>query len=220
MQDKSSDLPAQPGTISALSNGWRGLKANFLIFFLAALAVALLYSPQYGEKAVVDGQVMQPSAFYGFMLTAYFILFLPVIKYGADLIFLRGVRGDGVKVKIIIEGFNNYLNVILASLLAFGLVGIATIAFIIPGIYVACRLAFVSYLVMDEGLDPIEAVEASWRITKGHVWKIFLLGLASVLLFFLGFALLFVGSIFACMWAKASFAAMYLLITQSGSESG
>jgi hypothetical protein len=33
--------------------------------------------------------------------------------------------------------------------------------FVIPGIYVACRLVFVSYLVMDEGLDPITAVEAS-----------------------------------------------------------
>jgi len=148
-----------------------------------------------------------------FLSTAYALLLYPIVNYGADMIFLKSVRGDQVEVKRIFDGFRNYINVVLASLLTFGLIGIGLVVFLIPGIYVACRLAFVSYLVMDEGLDPIAAVEASWRITRGHAFKIFTLGVLSVFIFIAGLALLLVGVFPAMMWIKASFAALYLSIT-------
>jgi uncharacterized membrane protein len=137
----------------------------------------------------------------------------PVFEYGADLLFLRGVRGEDVDIKDIVYGFHHYLNVVLAALLVTGLVGLAFVALIIPGIYVACRLVFVSYLVMDEELDPVAAVEASWRLTEGHVLKILGLGCLSALIGLLGLLLLIIGIIPAVMWIKASFAALYLSIT-------
>lgn len=163
------------------------------------------------------GETVNHSILYNLLAFAYWLLFLPVFTYGADLIFLRGVRGDDVEIKCIIDGFQNYLNVILTALLVFGLIGIALIAFIVPGIYVACRLVFASYLVMDEGLDPVAAVEGSWRLSRGHVLKIFALGLVSVLLGIVGFLMILIGLIPAVMWAKAAFATMYLSITQQTS---
>lgn len=202
---------SEPSVGHALSYGFEKMKDNFLIFFLVVLVFLILDSLGEGKAAFEhDGD-------FNIIRAAYTLLFVPVIKYGADLIFLRGVRGDKVEVKDLAAGFSNYINVVLAALIVFGLVGIAAILFIIPGIYVACRLAFVSYLVMDEGLDPVASVEASWRLTRGHTWTIFLLGLVSILIFMLGLVCLIVGVFPAVMWAKSAFAAMYLSVTQQGS---
>ena len=221
MNNHSNYVWFEPGTFRALAYGWQQMKANFLVFFLVVLVLIVTDIPTNLDFATEDGHVAisdSSSPLYAFLKFAYFLLFLPIIKFGADLLFLRGVRGDDVEVKDIIEGFHNYLNVILASLLVFGLIGISLLFFIVPGIYVACRLVFVAYLVMDEDLDPVEAVKASWRITRGHGWKIFCLGFMSCLIGVAGFLLLIIGLFPAVMWAKASFAAMYLSITEQGPD--
>lgn len=200
----------EPGIGSALSSGWNSMRNNFLVLFLAVLVVIVFMVPIEWDG---DGHSGDSSAILEFLTTAYALLLYPIVNYGADMIFVKAVRGDHVEVKRIFDGFKNYINVVLASLLTIGLIGIGLIVFLIPGIYVACRLAFVSYLVMDEGLDPIAAVEASWRITRGHALKIFTLGFLSIFIFFAGLALLLVGVFPAIMWIKASFAALYLLIT-------
>lgn len=208
MNQTMNDREPMPdaGIGSALAYGWRRMKNNFLVLFLAVLVVVVFMVP-----LEVDGEEFD--TLLQFLSTAYALLLYPIVNYGADMIFLKSVRGDQVEVKRIFDGFSNYINVVLASLLTFGLIGIGLVVFLIPGIYVACRLAFVSYLVMDEGLDPIAAVEASWRITRGHAFKIFTLGVLSVFIFIAGLALLLVGVFPAMMWIKASFAALYLSIT-------
>ena len=213
----------EPGTFRALGYGWEQMKENFLVFFLVVLVLAVTDIPTNLDFATRDGEHAvsgSSSALFSFLKFAYTLLFVPVIKFGADLLFLRGVRGEDVEVKDIVEGFDNYLNVILASLLTLALIVISLLFLVIPGIYVACRLAFVAYLVMDEDLDPVEAVRASWRITSGHVWKIFCLGCMSFLIGVVGLLLLVVGLIPAVIWAKASFAAMYLSITAEEAELG
>ena len=74
---------------------------------------------------------------------AYWLLLLPAFEFGADLMFIHAVRDQKLDFKNLLAGFRNYLNVVLAHLLVAALVGIALIALIIPGIFVACRLAFV-----------------------------------------------------------------------------
>lgn len=207
---RTDDLP-EPGTLNALSYGWQQMKTNFLVFFLVVLVLIVLEIP-------VGGDVEDQSTWYNLMAFGYWLLLLPVFAYGGDLIFLRGVRGDDVDIKVIISGFYNYLNVVLTSLLVFGLIGIALFVFIVPGIYVACRLVFASYLVMDEGLDPVAAVEGSWRMTSGHAWKIFLLGFLAVPICIAGLFLVIVGILPAVMWIKSAFAAMYLSITDQTAD--
>jgi uncharacterized membrane protein len=80
---------------------------------------------------------------------------------------------------------------------------------IIPGIIIACRLAFVSYLVMDKKMDPIQAVEESWKLTKGHAWTIFFMAIVSFFICLLGLIMCFVGIFPAMIWVKSSFASLY-----------
>jgi uncharacterized membrane protein len=64
---------------------------------------------------------------------------------------------------------------------------------IVPGIIAAVGLGFAPFLVIDRGKWPIEAIKESWRITTGHKWQLFLLGLAIVGINILGLLALVVG---------------------------
>ena len=70
---------------------------------------------------------------------------------------------------------------------------IGLILLINPGIIAALALLFATYLVIDRGLGPIEAMKESLRITKGNRWKLFLLVLAIVLINIVGVLALVVG---------------------------
>ena len=148
VQDGMTEEHYEPGAGGALGRGWRLMQDNFLVFLLAVLVVSVFMVPMN------LGGDDDESALLSILETAYMFLLYPIINYGADLIFLRGVRGDKVDVKSIFDGFHNYVNIILASLLTTGLIGIGLVVFIFPGIYVACRLAFVAYLVMTRGWTP------------------------------------------------------------------
>ena len=211
MQNELVTIDFRPGPGRALAFGWKRMKENALLFFLVALVIAVIDIPSQSQNYNFTSSDPIKSI-HSLLLLAFMILIAPAFNYGADLVFLKGVRGDDVLIKSILDGFKCYLNVVLSNLLAFGLVIIGFVAFIFPGIYIACRLVFTSYLVMDEDMDPVAAVEASWRMTQGHTLKIFLLGILSIFIFLGGILLFIIGVFPALMWIKSSFAALYLSI--------
>ncbi len=189
--------------------GWQQMKKYFLPLFLVTLIAAIADSlVSSGNKVEFDNS---PEAILmKTMAAAHWLLLLPIIKYGADLLFLRGARNEEIEVKAMFAGFQkNYLNIVLAHLLTAALIGIGLIMLIVPGIIVACRLAFVSYLVMDKGLEPIAAVEKSWAMTKGHGWTIFGMAILAILIAIAGLICLVVGILFAMQWISTAFASFY-----------
>jgi len=213
MHNELVSLDFRPGTGRALAFGWKQMKANALLFFLVALVIVVIEIPSQSQNYNFTSEDPIKSI-HSLLLLAFMILIAPVFNYGADFVFLKGVRGDDVLIKSILDGFKCYVNVVLSNLLTFGLTAIGFVAFIFPGIFIACRLVFTAYLVMDEDMDPVAAVEASWRMTQGHALKIFLLGVLSIFIFFGGLLLFVIGVFPALMWIKASFAALYLSIQQ------
>jgi uncharacterized membrane protein len=139
----------------------------------------------------------------------YWLLLFPIFSYGADLIYLRAIRDEIIDLKEMFIGFKNYVNIILAHLLATAIIGLGFIFLIIPGIIFACRLVFVPYIVMDRNLDAVKAVEKSWQMTAGYGWKIFGMGILSFFIILLGLILLIVGVIPAAMWVSSAFASLY-----------
>jgi len=64
-------------------------------------------------------------------------------------------------------------------------------------------------LQTDKKLDPIEAVELSWKLTRGHRWQIFFMGFVSFFIVIFGLILMIVGIFPAIMWVCSSFATLY-----------
>lgn len=120
------------------------------------------------------------------------------------------MRDEDVDLKILFEGFKTkYLNIVLANLIVVALVIIGFVMLIIPGIIIACRLAFVPYLVMDKDLEPMRAVEKSWQMTKGHGWTIFFMAILSFFIAIAGLIVFIFGIFVSIMWIHAAFASLY-----------
>jgi uncharacterized membrane protein len=51
---------------------------------------------------------------------------------------------------------------------------------ILPGIFLAIRLVFVPYLVVDKELEPMKAIETSWKMTSGYEFTILGMALMSI----------------------------------------
>jgi len=208
IMEKLTHHHLEPTLSDSFSFGWEIMKDYFLRFFLLLLVLWLVSVPmgllQYTQEYHSAGAILLKVIGIGFAFLVY-----PVFDFAADYLFLQGVRREEVDVKNILRGFDYYLNVILANLLVMALVGIGILALIVPGIIVACRLAFVSYLVMDKQMDAIAAVEESWRMTRGYGWTIFGMAILSFFIAVAGLLCLIVGIIPAVMWINASFATLY-----------
>ena len=159
---------------------WQQMWKHFLYLFLVMVIVGVLNSPASVLRDS-DGDVTAGLILLQILGAAYWLLFYSVVKYGGDLLYLRAIRNEKIEIREMFDGFKkNYVNIILANLLVFAIVGLGFVFLIIPGIILACRLAFVSYLVMDKNMDPVAAVEKSWEMTRGHGWQIFGMGLLAI----------------------------------------
>ena len=211
-----------PGVGSSYGNGWRQLWKYFLELLLIAIIGIVISAPtgwfSWTEESM---DVFIPmAAFAGIFGLAYTILLLNPIQYGISYAYLRAARGDGVKVKNILDVFKNYVNAVLASILTGAIVFIGFILLVIPGIIFACKLAFVPYLIVDRKMDVIEAVKESWRMTGGHAWQVFFIGLLAIPIAIAGLICFGVGIILAVMWISLAFASLYHAVSISRQASG
>jgi len=180
----------------------------FLYLFLVSVIITVLHIPisiadSFKDDITAGIVVLQVLGFF------YWLLLFPIFSYGVDWIYLKAIRDKEIDIKEMFIGFNNYVNIILAHLLATAIIGIGFIFLIIPGIIFACRLVFVPYIVMDRNLDAVKAVEKSWQMTAGHGWKIFGMGVLSFFIIVLGLILLIVGVFPAAMLVSSAFASLY-----------
>ncbi|MFN8208327.1 MAG: hypothetical protein U0T82_13105 [Bacteroidales bacterium] len=222
----------------ALSTGWRVMSDSFLYLFLVVIIMAFVNAPSglmqfnfdpsqhnfnwgdfhfdhmpFGDFDFVNPLVAALGAaaiFLALLAFAYSVLVKPIFEYGSDMIFVQAARGTKPDFNTLVNGFReNYFHIVLANLLTVALIMLGFFACIIPGIILACRLVFVSYLVMDKKLDPIAAIETSWKMTRGHGWTVFFLGFTSLWIGVAGFLLCIVGIFPAIIWIGSSFAALY-----------
>jgi hypothetical protein len=230
--ETKNDYRLVPGFANSFGAGWNVMMDNFLRLFLVIIILSIIAAPfkmlnfnfdpsdfhrapwhwgnDWGQNLFTLGTFGIFAAFFGLLAMLYSFLVKPVFDFGGDMIFVQAVRKTKPDFEYLIKGFmENYLHIIFANLLVFALVILGLFALIIPGIIIACRLAFVSYIIMDKKLDPIEAVELSWKLTRGHGWQIFFMGVASIFIIIFGLILLIVGIFPALMWICSSFAALY-----------
>lgn len=212
MDNLSKDIPTRIGVSTSYSYAWKKLWIYFLPLALVTLIVVIAESPtSVFRESYTDRSLY--TLFLQLITMVYGLLILPVIKYGADLVYVKAMRNEKPQIETFIQGFReNYFNIVLANLIKVALIILGFVFFIIPGIILACRLVFVSYLVLDKNLDPIAAIEKSWDMTRGHGWKVFGMGLLAIPIFMLGLLCFLVGAFVAVMWISAAFALLYEVI--------
>jgi hypothetical protein len=228
--ETNNDYRLVPSFGNSFSTGWQVMMDNFLRLFLLIIVLCIVAAPfkmfnwdfnlsdlhklpymgNDFKSMFTLGSLGILAAFIVLIGMLYALLVAPVLDYGGDMMFVQAVRKIKPDFEYLVKGFmENYLSIVLANLLVTALIVLGFFALIIPGIIVSCRLMFVSYIVMDKKVDAIEAVEMSWKMTKGHGWKIFFMGFVSIFIFIFGLLMLIVGIFPALIWISSSFASLY-----------
>jgi len=223
-----------PGVVSSYKNGWGQLWKYFLELFLIGIIFAIITSPDMVSRGTdagdvvlgnvvistgLLGTVVLGTGLLGIVLFAYGLLIAGPVEYGTASAYLKAARGDKLEIKDMFAAFRNYWNAVLANLLVYIIVSVGFVLLIVPGIIFACKLAFVHYLVVDRKMEVIAAVKESWRMTNGHAWQVFLIGLLAIPISIAGLICFGVGIIIAMMWVSLAFASLYHAVSLSGEAS-
>jgi len=205
-------LPAKvtlvPGVGSSYGNGWNQIWKHFWELFLI-LIINWVISGVGGFVCSLIFLQIPFSVFVGFPL-----------NYGVSYAYLRAARDEKLEVAHMFAGFKNYWNAVGAGLLVTIIVVVGFILLIVPGIYLACKLAFTPYLVVDRKMGVTNAIGESWRMTGGHGWKVFLIGLLGIPIVIAGLICLLVGVIISYMWISMALASLYHAVSTSGAAPG
>ncbi|MBN2070571.1 MAG: hypothetical protein JW814_03850 [Candidatus Krumholzibacteriota bacterium] len=218
---KKADAILRPTVDSAFSNGWNQTWKNFLELLLVVVIVIAVTGPPIAIFTSA-GRGFHPywNPVAGFYVYLYSFLVIAPLKYGAFFVYLQAARREKCDVGRLSEGFKNYLNAILSHLLVQFMIGVGLMFLVIPGIFLACKLAFVPFLVVDRKLDAIEAIRQSWNLTNGHGMDIFVIYLLSIPIVIAGLLCLGVGIIPAVIWTRVTLASIYeaVLVRERVSE--
>jgi uncharacterized membrane protein len=123
---------------------------------------------------------------------------------------------EGVRIADAFGSMNVFWSFVGATFLVFIVVCGGFVLFIIPGFIFGLMYGFATYLVADRRLGVLDAMKESRRITKGHRWKLFGLGLVLLLLGILGTLCLFVGILVAFPVIVLAFAHAYRVLETNG----
>lgn len=201
---------------------WNKVWKYFLELLLVSIVSFLLLLPTIGfdkensylfvnNSIKVDLFIISFEGYGAYLLlaVAYMLLFQWPLEYGISYVHLKAVRNEKIKVQNMFESFNNYWNAVFANLLVTFIIGFGILVLIIPGIFFACKLAFVSYLVVDKKMEAVEAVKTSWEMTSGYGFVIFFTGFFAIFLFLFGIVAFIVGAVISLMWIRLTMASIY-----------
>lgn len=200
----------------ALDEGFANLKANFWPFILIIVILGILDS--FGKGPLVQQSVdidqwtgmTGPSKSLLAVLVGFFIK--PVFDFGADLLFVRGNRKQSFEFREIVKGLDSkalYIDIILTNLMLLTIIILGFIALVLPGIYIACRSVLTPYLVIDKGLQPRQALNASWELMRDFWFHVIFIVLIAVMLCVIGLCLFIVGIFPAIALVHGMFASFY-----------
>ena len=204
---KKNFVTLAPGVGSAYKNGWRQLFSKYFLGLFLILIIGFII----GIPSGMSGWTQDAAAtgILGLLAFIYGILIEGPVQYGVAFAFLKAARGDKLEIKDMFAAFKNYWNAVLASFLVGVIIVIGLVLLIVPGIFFACKLAFTPYLVVDRKMAVMEALEESWRMTGGHAWKVFFIGLLAIPICIAGLLCFIVGIIISIMWISLAFASLY-----------
>jgi uncharacterized membrane protein len=181
----------------AVNFSWDAMKNN-LGFFLPAVLIIWF-------AGAIPSFFQSLSVYMGTALAAIWSLFFGLVGFVVG-IFINmaqiriGVKfcdGEVADFPDMVSDYQRFLDFLVGSILYFLIVLGGLILLIIPGIYWAVRYHFFGYLILDQGMSPVDAIKKSGQITRGSWWHLFVFALAMFGISLLGILACCVGLLFA-----------------------
>jgi uncharacterized membrane protein len=173
----------------AVNFGFKLAKEN-IVFFIGVIAVWIIitiFSSSIQNILEANKQYLIAFSFIVFMWVVNISISMGMIS-----IVLKLIDNKKPKLKDLYytKSMINYIHV---SLLKAFISLLGLILLIFPVFIYIIRLQFVSYLIIDKGMEPFDALSKSWEITRGNTWKLFFFSLILLLINILGLLVFIVG---------------------------
>ena len=190
-----------------LSRGWEIFKSNalpfagftLLTFFGLGFVNTVLPFP-LGSGNLEDGQ-----GGLGLVGSILLNLLIP----GIYIVAFQIVRDRPTDFSDFFKGFNRTLQILLLAIISGFLIGLATLCFVLPGIYLAVAYMFALPLLLDKNLDFWPAMETSRKLVTKKWFSFFGFSLVLGLINIAGLLLIGIGFLVTFPWTVCSTVAAY-----------
>jgi uncharacterized membrane protein len=169
-----------------LKTSWGLYKKEWQVLLPAAL-IFLAVSYVFDR---LDG----PAGSENFFITIVGMLVSVFLSAGAVALGFKVLRGQKASLEDLVSQRENFLHLLVASIILGLAFIVGLILLIIPGIYIIVRFYYATVVLVDEPkLTAIEAIKKSGDLTKGNFWQTLVVIVLSGLLNLVGVLALGVG---------------------------
>ena len=181
----------------AVSFGWNAMKTNLGFFIPAVLILWVAGAIPGGIQSMSMYMHSAAAALWSGLFGLVGFVVSMFVTMAQIRIGLRFCSGETADFPDLVSDYQRFFDFLIGSIL-FGLIVLGgLILLIIPGIYWAVRYHFYGYLILDQGMSPVDAIKRSGQLTRGVWWHLFgfwwvIFGIA-----FLGLIACCVGLLFA-----------------------
>lgn len=168
-------MPKKPGLplAEAVQFGWRTVR-EFPLFLVGTILVAI------GVPSIIDwGASVALDEGGQFAIGLISLATSATLALGLAKIYLRYRDGERPIFENLFDGLAHFHKYLAASIIVSFAVMMGLLLLIVPGIVFLIRLWFLGFVIVDSKAGPLEAVQQSWDISRGHTKS--LLGLFFIL---------------------------------------
>jgi len=168
--------------------GWKTVQNSLALVVITLIVAGIVPAIiQWGGRHVFhDGGRLFLIKVIAWLVSATFDL-------GLCKIYLRFADGEKPIFENLFDGFARAHVWIAASFIVAIAFAMGLILLVIPGIIMMLRLSMIWFVLVDERTGPIDAIQRSWDITRGHTMDMLVLFIALTGLNLLGLICLGIG---------------------------
>ncbi len=183
-------MPKTPGLpiAESVKFGWRTVR-EYPLFLVGTMLVAI------GVPSLIDwgSDVALEEGWPQFGLGLIEIAVSATLSLGLAKIYLRFRDGERPVFENLFDGLAHFHKYLGASIIVFFAVLMGLILLVVPGVIFLIRLWFLGFVIVDTKAGPLQAIQESWDISRGHTFDLFLLFLLLCAVNLLGLICLGVG---------------------------
>jgi len=178
--------------LKAIKFGYKKTKEDpFIVVGISLVAIIYLVFPFYIASYLLGINEAMGTIFLFSVLFIDFLIMMGYIKVVIDI-----HDGRTVSLKDLFVHYKKLPDFLIGLLLYLALIAGGFLFLIIPGIYLAVRLSFSCFFVLQGNNPSIEAFKKSWNLTRGSFFNLLIFYLFLIFINFLGAALFFSGLAF------------------------
>ncbi|MBE6287268.1 MAG: hypothetical protein E7099_03640 [Mediterranea massiliensis] len=233
----------QPFTVGGtIDRAWALTMKHFPVFllltilgFIVSSIVQLIYYVPYIEMLATYGSGITEEewlatmfadddvwSWFSWLIVAVIFTFFAnnyLVVVGCRML-NAAVRGNKVDMTLELKDARHTFWFYLGAYIVYSVIVMAgTIFCVIPGIFLGVRLMFVPMIASNHPEIPFsEAFSRSWKMTEGHFWRLFGLGIVMILLNIVGLIFCCIGYLLTIVITSLAYACAYNSLSPIESE--